>query len=150
RATPCAAWPWEPATGPRTGNRLHLAASAGRGESSGIVASRVGGLATSLCRSAGRYPEAHGIFRPKADPRDAVSLVPQVAPLWTSYALHRFESNARSATVLGFIGAGGIGQLLFSSMQAFQFNQVAGMFIVIVAAVTLIDLLSRAMRSWLI
>ena len=33
-------------------------------------------------------------------------VVPQVAPLWTSYALYRFESNARSATVLGFIGAG--------------------------------------------
>ena len=40
-------------------------------------------------------------------------VLPQVAPLWTSYALYRFESNARSATVLGLIGAGGIGQLLF-------------------------------------
>ena len=77
-------------------------------------------------------------------------VVPQVAPLWTSYALYRFESNARSATVLGFIGAGGIGQLLFSAMQAFQFSQVAGMVIVIVVAVTLIDLLSQAMRSRLI
>jgi phosphonate transport system permease protein len=77
-------------------------------------------------------------------------VVPQVAPLWTSYALYRFESNARSATVLGFIGAGGIGQLLFSAMQAFQFSQVAAMVLVIVVAVTLIDLLSQAMRSRLI
>ncbi len=77
-------------------------------------------------------------------------VVPQVAPLWTSYALYRFESNARSATVLGFIGAGGIGQALFNSMNAFEFSQTAAMVIVIVVAVTLIDLLSQAMRSRLI
>src|SRR6266568_431173 len=40
-----------------------IAACAGRGASSGIVASRVGGTATSLSKSAGRYPEAHGICR---------------------------------------------------------------------------------------
>jgi len=77
-------------------------------------------------------------------------VIPQVAPLWTSYALYRFESNARAATVLGFIGAGGIGQMLFNSMNAFEFSQTAAMVIVIVAAVTLIDLLSQAMRSRLI
>ncbi len=47
-------------------------------------------------------------------------VMPQVAPLWTSYALYRFESNARAATVLGLIGAGGIGQLLFESMQGLR------------------------------
>jgi phosphonate transport system permease protein len=77
-------------------------------------------------------------------------VLPQVAPLWTSYALYRFESYARSATVLGLIGAGGIGQLLFESLQAFQFSQTAAMVIVIVVAVTLIDLLSQVMRSRLI
>jgi phosphonate transport system permease protein len=77
-------------------------------------------------------------------------VLPQVAPLWTSYGLYRFESNARSATVLGLIGAGGIGQLLFESLQAFRFSETAAMVIVIVAAVTLIDLLSQVMRSRLI
>ncbi|HXQ47092.1 MAG TPA: phosphonate ABC transporter, permease protein PhnE [Caulobacteraceae bacterium] len=77
-------------------------------------------------------------------------VIPQVAPLWTSYALYRFESNARAATVLGFIGAGGIGQMLFNSMNAFEFSQTAAMVIVIIVAVTLIDLLSQAMRSRLI
>jgi phosphonate transport system permease protein len=80
----------------------------------------------------------------------AWGVIPQVAPLWTSYALYRFESNARSATVLGLIGAGGIGQLLFVSLQAFQFSQTAAMVIIIVVAVTLIDLLSQVMRSRLI
>lgn len=77
-------------------------------------------------------------------------VLPQVAPLWTSYALYRFESNARSATVLGLIGAGGIGQLLFDSIQGFQYGQTAAVVIVIVVAVSLIDLLSQALRSRLL
>jgi phosphonate transport system permease protein len=74
-------------------------------------------------------------------------VLPQVAPLWTSYALYRFESNARSATVLGLIGAGGIGQVLFESLQSFKFSQTSAIVIVIIVAVSLIDLLSQAMRS---
>ena len=77
-------------------------------------------------------------------------VIPQVAPLWTSYALYRFESNSRSATVLGLIGAGGIGQLLFDSLNGFAYSQTAAIVIVIVAAVSLIDLLSQAMRSRLV
>jgi phosphonate ABC transporter permease subunit PhnE len=74
-------------------------------------------------------------------------IFPQVAPLWTSYALYRFESNARSATVLGLIGAGGIGQLLFDSLNAFKYGQTAVIVLVIVIAVSLIDLLSQTLRS---
>jgi phosphonate transport system permease protein len=77
-------------------------------------------------------------------------IIPQVAPLWTSYALYRFESNARSATVLGLIGAGGIGQLLFESLNAFDYHHLSVIIIVIIVAVTLIDLLSQAMRSRLL
>jgi len=77
-------------------------------------------------------------------------VIPQVAPLWTSYALYRFESNSRSATVLGLIGAGGIGQLLFDSLNAFAYHQLSAIVIVIVVAVSLIDLLSQAMRSRLL
>jgi len=74
-------------------------------------------------------------------------VLPQVAPLWTSYALYRFESNARSATVLGLIGAGGIGQLLFESLQSFNYSETSAIVIVIIVAVSAIDLLSQAMRS---
>ena len=77
-------------------------------------------------------------------------VIPQVAPLWTSFALYRFESNSRAATVLGLIGAGGIGQLLFESIQGFNYGQVSAIAIVIVAAVTLIDMLSQAMRKRLL
>ena len=77
-------------------------------------------------------------------------VLPQVAPLWTSYALYRFESNARSATVLGLIGAGGIGQTLFDSINGFAYRETSAIVIIIVAAVTLIDLLSQAMRTRLL
>ena len=77
-------------------------------------------------------------------------VVPQVAPLWTSYALYRFESNSRSATVLGLIGAGGIGQLLFESLNAFQFDQTGAIVLVIMLAVMAIDILSQAIRSRLL
>jgi phosphonate transport system permease protein len=80
----------------------------------------------------------------------AWGVVPQVAPLWTSYALYRFESNSRAATILGLIGAGGIGQILFDSLNSFNYSRVAAIAIVIVVAVTLIDLLSQAIRSRLI
>ncbi|MEQ7154986.1 phosphonate ABC transporter, permease protein PhnE [Brevundimonas aurifodinae] len=77
-------------------------------------------------------------------------VVPQVAPLWTSFALYRFESNSRSATVLGLIGAGGIGQVLFDRMNAFDFRDVSAVVIVVVVAVTMIDMLSQAMRKRLL
>ena len=77
-------------------------------------------------------------------------VIPQVAPLWTSFALYRFESNSRSATVLGLIGAGGIGQVLFESMNNFEFRAVSAIVIIVVIAVTLIDMLSQAMRKRLL
>lgn len=80
----------------------------------------------------------------------AWSVIPQVGPLWTGYALYRFESNARSATILGYIGAGGIGQTLFEAINGFNYRETSAIVIVIVVAVTLIDLLSQAMRTRLL
>ena len=77
-------------------------------------------------------------------------VIPQVAPLWTSFALYRFESHSRSATVLRLIGAGGIGQILFDSLNSFSYSRVAAIAIVIVIAVTLIDLLSQTIRARLL
>jgi phosphonate transport system permease protein len=77
-------------------------------------------------------------------------VLPQVGPLWTSYALYRFEANARSATVLSLIGAGGIGDNLFDSINSFAFNQTSAIVIVIVIAVSGIDLLSQIIRARLV
>lgn len=77
-------------------------------------------------------------------------IAPQVAPLWTSFALYRFESNARSATILGLIGAGGIGQRLFESLEGFDYSATAMIIIIIVIAVSAIDVVSQAIRTRLI
>ncbi len=77
-------------------------------------------------------------------------ILPQVAPLWTSFALYRFESNARAATVLGLIGAGGIGQTLFEAFSSFNFREVSAIAIIVVITVTLIDMLSQLMRKRLL
>lgn len=77
-------------------------------------------------------------------------VIPQVAPLWTSFALYRFESNARSATVLGLIGAGGIGGVLFDNLNSFAYRQVSAIALIIVVAVTAIDILSQQIRKRLI
>ena len=77
-------------------------------------------------------------------------VIPQVAPHWTSYALYRFESNSRAATVLGLIGAGGIGQVLIDSTNTFKYGETGCIVLVIVVAVSGIDLLSQAIRSRLL
>lgn len=74
-------------------------------------------------------------------------VVPQVMPLWMSYALYRFESNVRAATVLGVIGAGGIGQVLFESIRGFYYPQASAMLIIMLITVSLLDLLSQRLRK---
>jgi len=73
-------------------------------------------------------------------------VIPQVMPLWVSFSLYRFESNVRSASVIGLVGAGGIGQMLWEIIRAFQFQQACAIMLVIVAAVTLIDAASQQLR----
>ena len=74
-------------------------------------------------------------------------VVPQVMPLWMSFALYRFESNVRAATVLGVIGAGGIGQVLFESIRGFYYPQASAMLIIMLLTVSLIDILSQQLRK---
>lgn len=73
-------------------------------------------------------------------------IIPQVMPLWISTALYRFESNIRSATVLGFVGAGGIGIALYDTMRSFDFGAVAGIMLIIILVVSLFDILSQLLR----
>ncbi|WP_420392943.1 phosphonate ABC transporter, permease protein PhnE [Acuticoccus sp.] len=73
-------------------------------------------------------------------------VIPQVLPLWMSYSLYRFESNVRSATVLGLIGAGGIGQVLFESIRGFYYPEAAAIILIVIITVTLTDLMSQQLR----
>jgi len=77
-------------------------------------------------------------------------VVPQVMPLWLSYTLYRFESNVRSAAVVGMVGAGGIGMVLWDVMRGFQYAQTAAVLLLIVVSVSLIDLVSAQLRKRLI
>jgi len=74
-------------------------------------------------------------------------VIPQVLTLWISYSLYRFESNVRSATVLGLVGAGGIGQVLWEDVRGFNYAETAAVMIIIVIVVSLIDLLSQRLRK---
>ena len=77
-------------------------------------------------------------------------VIPQVAPLWSSYTLYRFETNVRSATVLGIVGAGGIGQSLYETIRSFQYGPTAAIVIIIVVTVMLIDIFSARLRKSLL
>ncbi len=77
-------------------------------------------------------------------------VIPQVMPLWISYSLYRFESNVRSATVVGMVGAGGIGVVLWEIIRAFQYAETCAVMLIVVATVTLIDILSARIRKSLI
>lgn len=77
-------------------------------------------------------------------------VIPQVLPLWLSYSLYRFESNVRSASVVGMVGAGGIGVVLFEVIRGFQYAQTCAVLIILIVAVSLIDLLSSWLRRRLI
>jgi phosphonate transport system permease protein len=77
-------------------------------------------------------------------------VIPQVMPLWTSFTLYRFESNVRSASVLGIVGAGGIGVSLYQSFGAFQYQKVCAILIILILATGTIDLLSAKVRKSLI
>ena len=77
-------------------------------------------------------------------------IIPQVLPLWISYSLYRFESNVRSASVVGMVGAGGIGVILWEIIRGFQYAETCAVMIIIVVTVTVIDLISARIRKTLV
>jgi len=74
-------------------------------------------------------------------------VIPQVLPLWVSYSLYRFESNVRSASVVGMVGAGGIGVVLLEDIRGFQYAETCAIMIIIIAVVSLTDLFSAWVRK---
>ena len=74
------------------------------------------------------------------------SVLPQIIPLWISNVLYRFEVSVRSATVIGFCGAGGIGFLLWEAIRSFNSREVSAMLIIMVAMVSLIDFICEKLR----
>jgi phosphonate transport system permease protein len=76
-------------------------------------------------------------------------LLPQNAGELTSYTVYRWECAIRSSAVLGFVGAGGLGQLMDASMKMFNGAEVASILLVFMALVWLADCMSSALRRGL-
>ena len=74
-------------------------------------------------------------------------LLPQVLPNLISYALLRFEINIRASTILGFVGAGGIGQELYLVINFNYYEEVSAIILLIILTVISIDLLSGYLRK---
>jgi phosphonate transport system permease protein len=83
-------------------------------------------------------------------PEVVFGVIPQVVPLWSSFILYRLETNVRSATTLGIVGAGGIGQSLYESIRAFRYAETAAQIIIVVVAVIVIDMVSARLRRALV
>lgn len=75
------------------------------------------------------------------------AVLPQVLPVLLSITLYNFESNVRSGTILGIVGAGGIGFLLADRISAYRWDEAWSIIFLIIAMVYLIDWLSGRIRA---
>lgn len=96
--------------------------------------------------------QVEGVKASGAKPLQLIRLgiIPQVLPVMLSHALYMFESNTRSATILGIVGAGGIGFQLSDRIRAHRWDEVALIIILIIITVGLIDVLSHWLRARLL
>jgi phosphonate transport system permease protein len=78
------------------------------------------------------------------------AVLPQMLPNFASYTLLRFEINVRAAAVIGFVGAGGIGQDLMEAIRKFYYADISAMLVLIIGAVVAIDLVTEQLRHRLI
>ncbi len=74
-------------------------------------------------------------------------IIPQVLPLFISQLLYYFESNTRSATIIGIVGAGGIGLTLTEQIRTLEWQTVCFLVILILLTVTAIDFVSSRLRK---
>lgn len=77
------------------------------------------------------------------------AILPQVSAGYASYALLRFEINVREASVMGFVGAGGIGQELIVAIRKFYYSDVSAILVTIIVTVFLIDITTGWVRGHL-
>ncbi|MBU8543229.1 MULTISPECIES: phosphonate ABC transporter, permease protein PhnE [Roseomonadaceae] len=76
-------------------------------------------------------------------------VLPQVAPNFLSYTLLRFEINVRGASVLGFVGAGGIGEELYHVISFNYYEEISAIIVLIILSVASIDMISERLRRQL-
>src|SRR5512139_319211 len=74
-------------------------------------------------------------------------ILPQVVPLFASYVLYRLETNIRAATILGFVGAGGIGFYIQTYLRMINYSAAAAVLLVLVAMIMAVDFTSSRLRA---
>lgn len=75
------------------------------------------------------------------------AIIPQIVPEFVTYSLYQWESNVRSATILGLVGAGGIGLELVATMRLFQYQSTSTILLIILITVILVDAISSKIRA---
>ena len=75
------------------------------------------------------------------------AVLPQVLPQFADVSIYRWEYNFRASTVMGMVGAGGIGFELMGSLRIMQYQEVSAILIVILLMVTMVDSLSGHLRK---
>lgn len=78
------------------------------------------------------------------------AVVPQIVPHYTAFIFYRWDINVRMSTIIGFVGGGGIGLILFRSTNLTQYRQAAVMVIAIAIVVTALDYISSKIRTRII
>jgi phosphonate transport system permease protein len=78
------------------------------------------------------------------------AVLPQVLPDLISFTLYRLETNIRAASVLGLIGAGGIGYLMNTSFRTFQYQEASAIVLVLIVLVMVVDYASSRLRKWVV
>ncbi|TRZ67615.1 MAG: phosphonate ABC transporter, permease protein PhnE [Comamonadaceae bacterium] len=73
-------------------------------------------------------------------------ILPQLMPVLLSQVLYAFESNTRSASIIGIVGAGGIGLILSEQIRTLEFRQMSFVILLILVTVSVIDLLCSKLR----
>ena len=112
------------------------------------TAGALGKLFTEIVESADHRP-AEGVRASGGNGLEAIrfGVVPQVLSSFASYALLRFEINVREATVMGFVGAGGIGEELLIAIRRFYYSDVSAILLLIILTVFVLDMLTERLRS---
>ena len=106
-----------------------------------------GKLFSEAIENADKKP-VEGIVASGGGPLHAVrfGLFPQVLPVIASQVLYYFESNTRSATIIGIVGAGGIGLHIYEQIRTLEWQHVSFLVLLILVAVAVIDLISTRLR----
>jgi phosphonate transport system permease protein len=110
-----------------------------------------GKLLSEATEAADRRP-VNGVLSAGGSRLDAIrfGLVPQLLPVFASQILYFFESNTRSATIIGIVGAGGIGLHLSEQIRVLEWQQVSFLILMVLVTVAALDWISQRLRSAII